>query len=328
MWLKNVSKRVPSRWNIFSLMGYTVASIPVLLLSASLVQSQGEFSGSLNTVSITDTTVSNTPPTAEFTYSSDGTTFSFNANTSADTDGQITEYRWKTESGSTYSGATATIPASEAEGKYITLTILDNNGAITLKSELVKSYVLAWSATSDTVEVPAGISGTRTGTGTYTSTGCVSGSCYDNANTSSSISFPLSELNSFNLANFEIILFFKVNEFIDYDYIFGLGVDDSNNHGVHIYADGRLYCRTILNGNKYYGYIADATSPLTKGQWYQLTYKYSEQNGIIEILLDGTTKFQTNTTEQIQGVPQHLTLGSDYTRKRSANIMLDELHIN
>lgn len=105
-------------------------SASCLFLPASSIAS--DFAGTLNTVSITDSQGTNTPPTASFTYTVKGDIVTFDASGSIDSDGTITEYKWDFGDGTSGIGETV-VYQMNAESLDVTLAIIDNQGAITLK---------------------------------------------------------------------------------------------------------------------------------------------------------------------------------------------------
>ncbi len=71
----------------------------------------------------------NTPPTASFTFSTNGLTASFDASGSSDSDGSIVSYSWDFGDGSTGSGVTVSHTYAAAGTYTVTLTVQDDDGA-------------------------------------------------------------------------------------------------------------------------------------------------------------------------------------------------------
>ena len=99
--------------------------------------------------SLTVSDVSNTPPTASFTYSpsdpSVGETITFDASGSTDSDGSIQSYSWDFGDGAilgdkaktTASGKTASHSYSSPGNYTVTLTVTDDDGAIDTSTQTV-----------------------------------------------------------------------------------------------------------------------------------------------------------------------------------------------
>jgi len=103
-----------------------------------------DFKGSLKGITINDSKGSNIAPTAVIKYTHNGDSIDFDARGSSDSDGNILEYRWDFADGSTGIGATIThdFPAS---GSFpVTLTTIDNGGAIALSQITVISTPSVW----------------------------------------------------------------------------------------------------------------------------------------------------------------------------------------
>jgi PKD repeat protein len=118
-----------------SLLAMTAA---FLLVSPSAFAAT-EFQGSLNNVSITDATGTNTPPTATFTYTKEGDAFTFDASTSTDSDGAITVYKWDFGDGQTATGVNVTHTYYSNNTYPVTLSVTDNNGGISLYQNAMRT---------------------------------------------------------------------------------------------------------------------------------------------------------------------------------------------
>ncbi len=79
----------------------------------------------------------NNPPTANFTYSVNNLTASFDGSSSTDTDGSIVSYAWDFGDGTTGSGVTASRTYAAAGTYTVTLTVTDDDGATGSKSQSV-----------------------------------------------------------------------------------------------------------------------------------------------------------------------------------------------
>lgn len=151
----NTGKRSSTTYKIL-----TTATTAFLLFGTSVnVLAQTEFQGGLNSVSITDAAGTNSPPTASFTYTQDGDSFTFDASGSSDSDGSITEYVWDFGDGTTKSGAT--VNYQFGEGTFpVTLTTVDNLGGVAIRQKTVtyssSSFEIAVNFQPANVDVPSG----------------------------------------------------------------------------------------------------------------------------------------------------------------------------
>ena len=117
----------------------------------------GDFTGSLQSVSITDSAGINTQPTATFTSTKSGDTFTFDATASTDPDGTITDYRWDFGDGTTATGVTATHQYTAAGNYPVTLTVVDDQEGVALyQVEVANGIEVAVNFQLDAAEVPAG----------------------------------------------------------------------------------------------------------------------------------------------------------------------------
>lgn len=116
----------------------------LLNLNAPPLSSAADFAGSLNRVAITDQAGTNNPPTAVINYSQNADSFAFDASGSADSDGSIVEYKWDFGDNSSGAGVTASHSYIDDGTYQVTLSVLDNNGGVTLtKVTLVKSPTIS-----------------------------------------------------------------------------------------------------------------------------------------------------------------------------------------
>lgn len=100
---------------------------------------QTAFEGNLNSVSITDAAGTNSPPTANFTYTQNDNTFSFDASDSTDSDGSIVKYKWSFGNGTTSEGTTATYTLTDTSNLQVVLTVVDNNNGVALSQQTINS---------------------------------------------------------------------------------------------------------------------------------------------------------------------------------------------
>jgi PKD repeat protein len=110
----------------------TAAAVCLIFGTTTSVFAQSDFAGSLNTVSISDAAGTNKPPTASFTYTQDGNIFTFDASGSFDSDGSIAEYKWDFGDGGISNNIQFTHSFSSDLYIPVTLTVVDNNGAVAL----------------------------------------------------------------------------------------------------------------------------------------------------------------------------------------------------
>ncbi|TKB07403.1 LamG-like jellyroll fold domain-containing protein [Desulforhopalus sp. IMCC35007] len=186
---------------------------------------------------------------------------------------------------------------------------------------------LNWTASSDIINNPFEKSAVRVGDGEYVSAGCFLDNCYDNKSTDNYVSFPIVAGDILNQDDFQIEFYFNPQTLGNYDYLFGIGSDTNNSHLVHMYEDGRLYCRSILNGTSYYGFILNSDNVLEINTWYKLTYSYSRINGQIRIFINDELRLEKNTTEVMQGEATNVYLAADSRGTQRTDCLLDELTI-
>ena len=79
----------------------------------------------------------NVAPTADFTFTTNDLTASFDASGSSDSDGSIASYAWNFGDGTTGSGVTASRTYAAAGTYTVTLTVTDDDGATGTKSQSV-----------------------------------------------------------------------------------------------------------------------------------------------------------------------------------------------
>lgn len=135
------------------------AALCLLFGTTTSVLAQSEFTGNLNTVAISDAEGTNNPPTASFTYTQDGDTFTFDASGSSDSDGAIVEYRWDFGDGVTGTGSTISHQFQNASTQDVTLTLIDNTNGVTIAQKSVSSQPpinIAINFQPSNVEIPAG----------------------------------------------------------------------------------------------------------------------------------------------------------------------------
>ena len=121
--------------NTRKLLSFTAAVI-LLLSTTSNGLAQTEFEGSLKSVSITDAVGTNSAPTAIFTYTQDGDTFTFDASGSSDSDGTTTRYKWDFGDGTIVEGKTVQHTISNVPTP-VTLTVVSGDGGIVIVQEMV-----------------------------------------------------------------------------------------------------------------------------------------------------------------------------------------------
>jgi len=97
------------------------------------------FSGSLKGVTITDAANTNKPPVAAFTYAINGNTVTFDASNSSDPDGTISQYNWDFGDGTKNSGQKTSYDFGGASSKNITLTVIDNAGAVSITQQIIST---------------------------------------------------------------------------------------------------------------------------------------------------------------------------------------------
>lgn len=136
----------------------TAAATCLLFGTTTVVLAESEFTGNLNTVSISDAAGANQPPTASFTYTQNGDTFIFDAGGSFDPDGSITEYKWDFGDGTIASNISTNKQLQPGEHS-ITLTVIDNIGGVAITQSQInystgQNYAINFQPAS--VSVPEG----------------------------------------------------------------------------------------------------------------------------------------------------------------------------
>jgi len=116
-----------------------LAVTATILLATPAAFAATEFQGSLNSVSITDASETNAPPTATFTYTQDGDTFTFDANASTDSDGTIIGYKWDFGDGNSATNVSVTHTYDSAQTYPVTLQTLDNDNGVSIAQIIVSN---------------------------------------------------------------------------------------------------------------------------------------------------------------------------------------------
>lgn len=122
-----------------------LSTVTLIFLCFSVTTSllaQTEFTGNLNSVSITDAAGINSPPVANFTYTQNGDTFTFDASGSSDSDGSITVYKWDFGDGTTGTGVNIS-HLFRTRSAPVTLMVLDNQGGISLRQIMSTKPLIA-----------------------------------------------------------------------------------------------------------------------------------------------------------------------------------------
>jgi PKD repeat protein len=138
---------------------HTAALTGLLSLALLSPATAADFTGNLKGVTITDAQATNKPPTAAFTYTFSGQTVTFDASGSSDTDGTITEYKWDFGDGSSGSGAQVQHTYSAKTATPATLTLIDNNKAVSLTQKTIlfqEPFNLAVNFQPSNVAIPTG----------------------------------------------------------------------------------------------------------------------------------------------------------------------------
>ena len=130
----------PDHQRIFTIVMYfAVLSICIQAGILGKAKAATSFQGTLNSVSITDSSGENTPPYADIAYTQDGDTFTFDASHSNDSDGEVVQYKWDFGDGQTSESVTATHNYETKSTYNISLTIIDNKGAVTISQTVVSN---------------------------------------------------------------------------------------------------------------------------------------------------------------------------------------------
>ncbi|MGI6656355.1 MAG: PKD domain-containing protein [Desulfobulbus sp.] len=146
------------QFKTLALQGVTMAallSLPFIPATAGA----NDFSGKLTGVSIIDAGADNKAPVASFTYTIEDTTVTFDASSSSDPDGTISQYQWDFGDGNTGSGARIQHVYSEKTAVPVTLTVIDNQRGVAITQAQVlfqKPFSLAVNFQPLDADIPAG----------------------------------------------------------------------------------------------------------------------------------------------------------------------------
>lgn len=283
---------------------------------------QTEFQGSLNSVKISDVGGTNTPPNAQFTYSQDGASYTFDASGSTDTDGTITEYKWDFGNGVLFTGVSVTYNHSEGTDFQATLTVVDDAGGVTLIQKDISVAVpdFYWSMESlpDTTITSDGGNLTIT-KHLYegTSSSGVIGKCLEQTGVWQTYKFPMASLPvskgriTFHLRH----IYSSADDNRTVRYIFRTQNKDSANT---IYS--------WIKGNDIWFYVIDANGTIHRayntndswasGVWYKYSFIWDADAGYIAIVRDNDVVAESNETPWAAATPawgsQDLFIGYDY----------------
>ncbi len=109
-----------------------LAGLLSLALFTTATANAADFTGSLISVSITDSAGANKAPSAVINYTKDGNTVVFNASKSNDPDGSIVKYTWDFGDSTQASGLTAAHNYSAGGVYNVSLTVVDDKGGGTI----------------------------------------------------------------------------------------------------------------------------------------------------------------------------------------------------
>ena len=273
----------------------TAAAVCLIFGTSTSVFAQSEFAGSLNTVSISDAAGTNTPPTASFTYTQDGDTFTFDASGSFDSDGSITEYKWDFGDGTVGTGVTANFQNELATSFFATLTAVDNAGGVAIYRQPIQTTggtAFYWSMdtlpsptmTSDTGDISISLYKTAA-----SSVPGISGNAMQQEGTWNSYSFPATVLPTTKG---------KIEIYVKHD--FGPNTSDATNRTIFRTSNegkaNSIYAYTYKNIMFFYVYdssgvyhraykVADTWEV---GSWYKYEFSWDSDNGYLGIKRDGT----------------------------------------
>lgn len=192
------------------------------------------------------------------------------------------------------------------------------------------SYKFVWDAASTSAQIPSGKTLTTVG-GSFISSGCFYGDCYDNGSDGTPdgnyIRVPISAEDIITKNYFKLTFYFNPQTLSNYKYLFAYGVDSLNVHKVHVYADGSVYMRTTLNNTQYYDYISSTVGFVQTNTWYKMTYEYSSANQQIKVWVNDVLKLTKNSvTETLQGTPSYVYFSADEFAN-GGDILIDSVTI-
>ena len=196
------------------------------------------------------------------------------------------------------------------------------------------AHLFYWDGESTSADVTAGTTtGIIEGNGTFTTGNGGyggSGEAYDNVDDGSSdIYFPIADITGFDISDFTLTLYFNVQTLADYEYMFGIGADTSNYYQAHVYANGRVYCRSEVAGTEYFGYIAGSGNEITASTWHKLEVVVNESTDTFTMTLDDTYTYTAPTfTESFSGTPTYIYFGARYQGSDELDTLIDEVTID
>ena len=149
--MQHTTYTINSSCKIFDFLAGLMTLTVMVYFSTSLFTSSihaADFQGNLIGVSITNPEGTNQPPTAKYTYTQDGDTFIFDASVSSDPDGNITSYKWNFSDEKNQEGKTIQFTPTSKETILVTLTVVDDGGAVTIYQNEVKQITTNTTLTS------------------------------------------------------------------------------------------------------------------------------------------------------------------------------------
>ena len=281
----------------------TAAAVCLIFGTTTSVFAQTDFAGSLNTVSISDAAGTNKPPTASFTFTQDGDTFTFDASGSFDSDGNIAGYKWDFGSGNVSNGVTASLPKESVTDFLATLTVIDNAGGVSIYQENIKAATetgFYWSM--DTLPSTSILSDNGDVTVTKFKTAAISipgvtGNGLHQEGYYCSYYFPMTTLPA---SKGTVELYVKHDNPASASDATNRVLFRSTNQG----KENSLYAYTYKN--TIYFYLIDSTNTLHRvyktddswqvGRWYKYAFSWDSDIGYLSINRDDTTVIELNTT--------------------------------
>lgn len=137
----------------------TATAVFLVFSTTVTALAQTSFEGRLDNVSVTDAAGVNLAPTAIINYTQNSDAIIFDATSSLDTDGSIVSYNWHFGDGNTATDAIASHRYEDERPYDVTLTVVDNNGGVTvsqLQYKQISKISTAISFQPAGVPVPSG----------------------------------------------------------------------------------------------------------------------------------------------------------------------------
>lgn len=299
-----------------------IAALASLLVAACSTSALGaDFSGKLKGVTITDAEQVNTPPVAKLSYSESGNTFIFDASASLDQDGSIVKTKWNINNSYVSEGPTATYENLSGKAFPVTLTIIDNSGAISIIQQQVTSAVagtIYWSMESlpnPTIISDAGDLLITKAQNDASLVPGVKGNGIQQVGMNTAYYLPMDSIPN-SKATIEVYLrhdFPPVTTDPTYRTIFkSTKTNTANTISIFTYKNAFYFNLYDSNGVMHRA-LKTSDNWATK-TWYKYQFSWDNETGLMQIMRDGVTIASSSTMKgsQFDWTNQNLYMGDAY----------------